>query len=144
MIFFSKALYCFELNSQKLPSAYKKKHLNFPNLLFHTIKPNMWSHKHRILSKNSKKLKKFVFWKVIDFLSFRSNFVEDVKTYLLSEAEFKTPLEKRPGKFKKLKRLSDMLMVCFVIQIFPVFSREEFWQKDLMIKTFSSVWGWSK
>ena len=64
------------------------------------------------------------------------------RAFLSSGLSFKTPLERRPGKFKKLKRLSDKLMVCFVIQIFPVFSREEFWQKDLMIKTFSSVWGW--
>ena len=97
----------------------------------HNYETNKWNFWHQLHWQSSN---------CIDYQHRRTHPYTTANVFII-RSFFQNTFERRPGKFKKLKRLSDMLMVCFVIQIFPVFSREEFWQKDLMIKTFSSVWG---
>ena len=64
------------------------------------------------------------------------------RMFLSSGLSVKTPLERRPGKFELQNKPSAYHSTSLIFWIFPVFSQEVFWKKDLMIKTFPSVWGW--
>ena len=62
---------------------------------------------------------------------------------LLAPAYFvKIPIERRPGKFKKENKASANHSTSFLFWIFPVFSREEFWQKKLRQATCRYNSGW--
>ena len=64
------------------------------------------------------------------------------RMFLSSGLSVKTPLERRPGKFELQNKPSTYHSTSLIFWIFPVFSQEVFWKKDLMIKTFAVVEGW--